>query len=63
MGRKLDINLMKSCFLFVLFTTCCACTLNFNLITTCTHGYANDVVDDTNKDEVEAELSVPLKGI
>jgi hypothetical protein len=30
---------------------------------TATHGPANDIVDDTNKDSFDPELSIPVKGI
>ena len=54
---------MQICFIFVMLATLTACTFNFSLITTCTHGYANDVVDDTATDTIDPQLSVPVKGI
>lgn len=52
---------MKIMYLFSIFFMCTACTLNINL--TDTHGYANDVVDDTTSENVDPELNVPMKGI
>jgi len=54
-------SIMRICFMFVLGLTCTACTIN--IIMTHTQGYANDVVDDTTSEQVEPQLSVPVKGI
>ncbi len=49
---------MRNIFL-LLFLISNACTIN--IIQTDTHGVASDVVDDTNEEQVDPSLSVPVK--
>jgi hypothetical protein len=51
---------MKKLFILLLLFLS-SCTLN--IIQTDTHGVAKDVVDDTNKTDATADVSLPIKGI
>jgi len=50
---------MKKIFLFIIITALPSCTINVTIADT--HGYANDLVDETAKTDADAELEVPIK--
>jgi len=67
-GKEIEVN-MRILFLFlsaVLFLFLSAvflssCTINITI--TDTHGYANDLVDETAKTEADPDVSIPVKPI
>lgn len=51
----------KYFFLLAICTSFISCTIN--ITQTDTHGYADDVVDTKNEQEVQAEAHIPVSGI
>ena len=52
---------MKNILFFISSLLFSACTLTISQTATDTHGYANDVVDETQKTETDADLEGSLK--
>lgn len=52
---------MKILTLFMMTLCLSSCTINITIADT--HGYANDLVDETAKTDADAEVEIPVKPI
>ncbi len=50
---------MKNLLFFLILCALPSCTVNITIADT--HGYANDLVDETAKTDAQAEVEVPVK--
>ena len=54
---------MKIFSLLVLILICLLSSCTINITIADTHGYANDLVDETATTEAEADVDIPVKAI
>ena len=58
--REKGVN-MKNILFFLMICAFPSCSVNITIADT--HGYANDLVDETSKADATADVSVPVKPI